>query len=619
MPTGATETPEPRGADGDSSRLGRALAAFRVRLGGVSRAIQAPVFTRFCKYAVLIGWVILTLLVVFDAYSFYVARREIDAELRSKKVSSLEYLGVLSQRKRALAITALEGRCMERTQLTMFRIFDAQQEEIKAAYGEMMKVKDKMVKLVEESGPGLIDAKEAEHSINLQGFTLAEFDHYIEPINPETAESPKYKKFKADILKLRDEYAKAALANAPLRAKIEKLIEDKKREDSKYWNMEAIKRLADRNEKVRKELAENKEKVGDIEDVMARYGVWTGALTGGAANNPVLDEMAYEIEKADSATMKEQNCGQFEAYYAAVNNRVMTSDPLQGSSWWELSWRQRFQSIPRYYAQSLLTYFNQPPAAQTLFVTMFLGALGALTLNVLRMSKVGWWSLQEDPLWGEIVVGPLLGALAAFGIFLVGSAGLLLTTDSSSAQPPSAYFIGLLGFLSGLLYDEAFGRVRRVGAQMFAAAAGGDLANARAEDRALAETLRGRNASLAASLLVKYGIGTRLSLESEFTLLIPSDDAMGRLALATWTALNDPERDVFEKWYHRHHAGRRVTQAGVAGEGGTPGISELKVDDGTSYPLALDGGELKIDAVRVLITDVAWGKGIIHILSEELG
>jgi hypothetical protein len=172
MPADEAETPEPRGADGVGSRLGQAVTASRVGLGGASRAIKSPVFTRFCKYVVLIGWVVLTLLVVFDAYSFYVARREIDAELRSKRVSSLEYLGVLSQRKRALAITALEGRCMERTQLTMFRIFDAQQEEIKAAYGEMMKAKDKMVKLVEESGPGLIDAKEAEHFINLQGFTL---------------------------------------------------------------------------------------------------------------------------------------------------------------------------------------------------------------------------------------------------------------------------------------------------------------------------------------------------------------------------------------------------------------------------------------------------------------
>ena len=216
------------------------------------------------------------------------------------------------------------------------------------------------------------------------------------------------------------------------------------------------------------------------------------------------------------------------------------------------------------------------------------------------------------------MVGPLLGALAAFGIFLVGSSGLLLAGDSSGAQPLSAYFIGLLGFISGLLYDEAFGRVRRVGAQLFAAPAAEDFGNTRSEDRSLAKLLQANSASLAAGFLAKYGIGTPLSRESEFTLLIPSDEAMGRLTLATWTAVNDPKRDAFEKWYHRHHAAKRILKADAAGSGTTPEISQLQVDDGASYALALDGSELKINTVRVLIADITWNRGVIHILSEEL-
>jgi uncharacterized surface protein with fasciclin (FAS1) repeats len=622
MPADETETPDPPGSGLRGSKLGQTIAASGAGLTALAHAINIPVITRFFKYLVLIGWVIATLIVVFDAYSFYVARRDIDAELRARKdkgVSSLEYLGVLSQRKRGLAITALEGRCLERTQLTLFRIFDAQHDKIKTVYRDLIKIKDQMRELVKSSGAGLIDVENAQHFINFQNFNLAELDEYLKPINPETENNEKYKALKVELAKLRAHYVAVAVANAPLRDEIEKLIAGAKLDSSTYWNMDAIKKVSDSNVEVRKELADTKAKYGDIEELMGRYGVWTGALTGGAASSPVLDEMAVQFEQADTATLDQPNCAAFKDYYAAVNDRMLARDPLQGKQHWQdLTWPERFQSIQRYYSQFLLTYFNQPPAAQTLFVTMILGALGALTLNVLRMSKVGWWSLQEDPLWGEIVVGPLLGALAAFGIFLVGSAGLLLTTDSGGSQPPSAYFIGLLGFVSGLLYDEAFGRVRRVGAQLFAAPAAADAANARAEDRALAETLRGRNAALAAGLLVKYGIGTRLSLESEFTLLVPSDEAMGRLALATWTALNDPDRDVFEKWYHRHHAAKRISKADVAGDGGTPAIGELRVDDGTSYPLALDGGELKIGAVRVLIADVKWNKGLIHILSEEL-
>lgn len=180
MPTDEEGTSEPR-----APGLRQALGGLGVWLGRASRATNAGIVVRLCKYVFLISCVALTLTIVYDAYSFYVARRDIDSELRSKKVSSLEYLGVLSQRKRALAITALEGRCMERTQLTMFRIFDAQQEEIKAAYGTMMKTKDQIVKLVRDSGPGLIDVDKAVHFIDLQGFTLAEFDQYVEPINPK--------------------------------------------------------------------------------------------------------------------------------------------------------------------------------------------------------------------------------------------------------------------------------------------------------------------------------------------------------------------------------------------------------------------------------------------------
>ena len=107
------------------------------------------------------------------------------------------------------------------------------------------------------------------------------------------------------------------------------------------------------------------------------------------------------------------------------------------------------------------------PCRPDLVRDVFLGALGGLTVNGLRLSQLGWWRGQRDPEWGEILVCPILGALAAFAIYLVGAAGLLLTSDFRAAQTGgsalSASFIGLLGFLSGFLYDAAFGRVRRVG------------------------------------------------------------------------------------------------------------------------------------------------------------
>jgi hypothetical protein len=331
----------------------------------------------------------------------------------------------------------------------------------------------------------------------------------------------------------------------------------------------------------------------------------------------LADDIAYQMGKADPVPLKDQDCTGFDSYYELVTERVRSAQPLLGKRWGDLSWGETFGIVPRAYHQYLLMYFQQPPAAQTLFVTLFLGALGALALNVLRMSNVGWWANQSEPLWGEIFVSPLLGALAAFGIFLIGSAGLLLTADPNGTQPLSAYFIGLLGFLSGLMYDEAFGRVRRAGTGMFSAKPGEEAVNARAEDRSLADALRGKGASLAAGLVLKYGIGTRVSLESEFTQLIPSDEAIGALPLATWTKLNDPKSDAFEKRYHKHHSDKRIAQKDVVGDAPTTLVKELRVDDATSYALVVDEGGFKIDNVPVLIADVIWNKGIVHILKGD--
>jgi len=274
---------------------------------------------------------------------------------------------------------------------------------------------------------------------------------------------------------------------------------------------------------------------------MSRYAVWTGALSGGLAESPVLDEMAYDIGLEGDRALATVKCDRFKEYYQAVEQKLIRADPARGKISENLSVWQQINNLPLVYRQFLVNYFKQPPAAQTLFVTLALGALGALTLNVLRLSKVGWWAQYRDPLWGEIMVSPLLGALAAFGIYLIGSAGLLLTTDMRAAQsgvtPLSAFFIGFLGFVSGLLYDEAFGRVRRLGTQLFAERI--DRPEGRPEDKSLADALKRGSATRVAELVLKYGIGTRLAMESEFTFLVPSDEAVGQKPLQFWLDLNN--------------------------------------------------------------------------------
>jgi uncharacterized surface protein with fasciclin (FAS1) repeats len=146
-----------------------------------------------------------------------------------------------------------------------------------------------------------------------------------------------------------------------------------------------------------------------------------------------------------------------------------------------------------------------------------------------------------------------------------------------------------------------------------------EAAGARPEDRSLADVLRQNRAALIADLVLKYEIGKRITAEKEFTLIIPSDEGMGRVPLTSWNALNDPRQDAFEKWIQRHHAAKRVMKSDVAKDSTGKPVSALEMDDGTSYTLSLEGGDFKINNVRVLTADIPWGKGVIHIVTDELG
>jgi hypothetical protein len=136
------------------------------------RPNYGPIVVRSLKYAVLLVLMLLVLKAVFDAYSFYVARRDIDSELRSKRVSSLEYLNLAAERQRALALTALEGRCLERTELTLFRIFDAEHDRIVTAYSSLLDEKNKIIDFIKSAGVDLVDVEKASLTIDLNLVTL---------------------------------------------------------------------------------------------------------------------------------------------------------------------------------------------------------------------------------------------------------------------------------------------------------------------------------------------------------------------------------------------------------------------------------------------------------------
>jgi len=545
---------------------------------------------------------LLNLIVVFQAFSFYVARRNIDTELEAKKISSLEYLQVLTRREHELTVATIETRCLERTQLSLYRIYEGVlADNLHKAYNKLFDVKNEIVFDIQKYGPGLIDVEAALRSINNPVFSIFPFYKEFEPREGVSRDDPRYRALLDRLSRYKQKYEEIAPAFAKERAAAAV-------EAARYLKELNIQAIEDRSKRLDAERQKTRAKHQDLDEVIAKYSTWKAALTSGAAKYLEFDARTAWLADQDRKLLTDVECKNLEAYLVKLSNEQDT-DPA-ASKW------AAFLSI---YNNFLLRYFDTPPTAQTLLVTLLLGALGALTFNVLRLSKVGYWSNSADPLWGEIVISPLLGALAAFGIFLLGSAGLLLTSDArGSVAPLSTSFIGILGFISGLLYDQAFGRVRLFGSQIFATGAPKLADEASAEDRDLCQVLTDAGASLVARWVLKYRLGTEFAQKPAFTFLVPSDDAVNAMSVEAWHQINESEsRAPLDAWGARHHATKRVTKQEILG-GGDATVKEIVVADGTRLPIAVENGKVTIGGAEIVKADIQWENGVIQILNKEL-
>jgi hypothetical protein len=604
--------------------------------------------SRFWKYTFLLLALIFTIKVVFDGFSAYLARRGLDAELEAKKISSLEYLSVLARRERALIIDTVETRCLERNQLATFRVIDAAtQKEIGEAYRESMALRDRLVEMLENLPPNhvewgkFVDIKQLVADIRKFSFSFsaAMVDQVLKPADGIKKGDTDFQRTVKEIENwlTQDETAKKYFA---LLSKHRDAAESARKvlgKDSPYFH--SIELLENRLKRLAEVRKQNQDKLGGggYEDVMSRYALWSQALTGHVSDDPTLDEGAFQLSADNAQKLPQLDCDRFETYFQKVTGREIsvnamlaekaslsardpqsaTMGPVHERGFWD-RFDAKLSAVFASYRGMLVYFFTIPPIAQTLFVTLFLGALGALATNTLRLSRVGLWERQPEPPWGELLLSPLIGALAAFGIFLLGSTGLLFTGEPKSGGAStvlSPFFIGLLGFISGLVYDAAFGRVR--GFAMRAFSGDGAISGATLEDAALADTLRAAKASYVAELVLKFGIGKRLAGEKEFTFLVPSDDAMMKLPMQVWKDISNGEtRTKFENWFRHHHAVKRVTSTDVS----TKGVTEIQAEDEKEFALAVDATDktLSVEKIKVAQADITWGNGVVQIMSEEL-
>src|SRR5882724_8286151 len=127
-------------------------------------------FSRSFKYLFLLVALLITIRIVFDGFSYYSARRSLDAELESKKIGSLEYLQVLARKEHDLVNDFLETRCRGRNRLVIFHVANAGfgpfLEAARNAYSDAFKLKNDLVGHIEKHGTGKVKIEEARDAVN---------------------------------------------------------------------------------------------------------------------------------------------------------------------------------------------------------------------------------------------------------------------------------------------------------------------------------------------------------------------------------------------------------------------------------------------------------------------
>ncbi len=573
---------------------------------GNKAAGLGPVAVRFFKYAVLLCVVAGTLKVTFDCYSYFIARRSIDAELQAKSMSSLEGLVVARQRNRDAVVALFETRCVERDIIALYRLFDGTRSLLDKASVDAFDAKTAAIRNLRKHGNNVLKPEKLNE--------LTGTDFSLEAVEPELSKPANLvdgvEAADARLAILKKKWEEDKVAYEKVAAKHNALMREIAAVKDLQLSVASVRALEARFSRLKAQTDAERQREEALAEVLARYDTWTQALVPQGSIEQAVEAALNASKSEQDGPQQALRCDDVGVYRKAVDLLRVEEE-----SWAKAGLLTHLTEPATLYRRMLLRYFQQAPAAQTLFVTLLIGALGALTLNILRLSKVGWWYHHHDPDWGEIVIGPFLGALAAFGIYLVGSAGLLLTSDVRNGPSSlSAAFIGLLGFVSGLLYDEAFGRVRRVGSQIFSGDKPDDLAVARPEDIALARALQGAGATLIASLVAKRQLGLRLLAETEFTFVVPSDIALGAVTLQWWTDMNDARKPTFDDWYRHHHATRKL----VASDAAATPPPALVMDDGKAFPIAPSGASLKIGTAEVVKPDLMWNNGVIHVVGSEL-
>ena len=605
-------------------------------------------FRRSLKYTALIVLAGLHLFYIVILFSSYTVRRDLESDMaKLGGDESLDTLVMLSRTGGDTVRKIRQYRCLQRDALAFYRIATMDlRRNISEVYAHTLAMRQALRAFI-QSEP-MLDRRESELRFdNAWGIPLAGdlvFQSNASPAEKQkvieafrTRLDERFKEFQADAGRHKQvmELLNAKQQNVASPEALRAAAQRQQQYEQELFDLTSIGRLEDALATMNKDMKNAGLKDAKRLNILIRKVAAEEALGRGERQASYLSEIASQLESSgQSEALKDLDCAKLDqeltakivAGLTAKRSEELTPEQKALVTGY-LAQRSGNESAPVLSEVKSLVqvvhgpvtqaFLGFPTSAQTLIVTMLFGSLGALSLQALRLSNRGYWAPISEPSWGEIVISMWLGMAAAIIVYLLASIGLLVVSDGRSnaaeVSTVGASLVALLGFVSGLLNDEAFGRIRQFGLQFFkdetSKTANADATGPNAE---LAQRLRDANCTRFAELARLHCLGTTLAPKDQFTLFVPGDTTFDGRPLSEWTALANPKQGApFMALVN----GRLVDSATLSAAD-LETLPQLTMADGSVVPLERAGADIRFRGERIEVGQpYKWRNGTIFVTS----
>jgi hypothetical protein len=611
-------------------------------------------WSRSIKYAALILLAGLHLLYIIILFSSYTVRRELEADIGKLGAdSSLDSLLLLANTGAETVRRVNEYRCLQRDAITFYRIHTMDlRKDIAGIYRLTLALRGEMRDFVNDH-PGALNRADTLRRFDDVWSLPTPGDLIFLPSADANAIAATVAEFeallKASVRRFNQDAASYAAAVALLHAHVDeikdpedllkKMVKRQQLWDAHLFDFTAVgtlqKALDELNHKMKSAGLEDPRRL----NILIKKLAADDAIVRRESNASFLSELARQLDASGQGgqALKDLDCGSLDQ---DLRSRIIQGIARRGDkdvspdqkALIEAYLAERAEARPAkglgravaylrddLHGPVIRSFIASPTSAQTLIVAMLFGSLGALCLQTLRLSNRGYWATVSAPGWGEIFMSMVLGMAAAMIVYLLGSMGLLLVSDGrSSAQQfttVGAAFVALLGFISGFLNDDAFGRIRRFGLQLFRdETKEGAEAALTGPDAELVQRLVDAKCTRFAELANLHRLGSTLAQKDQFTLFVPGDALFEARPLAEWAKLADPKQPrPFTDLVNR-----RLVETAKLGAGDLAHQASLKMADGsTATVVAAADGTIQVDGMLVRPgAEYAWRNGTLLVVAE---